>query len=268
MKNYQKLMSKIIKDGIDKSSTVSLFGETLTFNLAEGFPILTTRKMNYSAAFAELACFIRGYTDVRQFREMGVKFWDADCAKESWSNSGYKIYDFDLGRVYGYQWKRGFGFDQIGSLVENIKNNPDSRRHILITYNPADLDKMCLNPCYVSHQFYAGENNSLNMLVHQRSADFCLGVPNDIISFAMFLTLMAKSTGRVPGILKIIFGDVHIYKEHFSGVSTQINRSCKVQPKLILDDAADIYNFLPKHATFDTYQSHPKIAYPFITQEY
>lgn len=266
MKAYTDLMKKIILEGTKKDDTLSLFGETLEFNLSKGFPIVTTRKINYSAAFAELACFLRGYTDVRQFNDMGVKFWDADCFKESWNANVFKGHEHDLGKIYGYQWKEGFGFDQIERLVKAIKDKPTSRRHILTTYNPADIKKGCLPPCYVTHQFYSVEGH-LDMLVHQRSADYCIGVPFDVCSFAMFQHLMAKETGLKPRKLKIIFGDVHIYESHFPGVQQQIKKNHLPLPKLILDNVASIYNFTPDMAALENYGFHPAIKFPFMTQD-
>lgn len=266
MRNYRELMEKIIREGIEKADTLSLFGESLEFNLKHGFPLITTRKINYQAAFAELACFLNGFTDVRQFNEMGVNFWDHDCYKESWEKSGKKVFKYDLGRIYGYQWKRGFGFDQIRKLVDNIKTNPESRRHLLITFNPSDLESMCLPPCYVSHQFYVEEKKTLNMLVHQRSADYCIGVPFDIASFALFQNLMAKDTGLNVGTLKVIFGDVHIYKAHFEGVAEQLRRAPGMPCTLKLDNKASLFNFTPDMATIEMYRPQAPIKYPFQVQ--
>lgn len=267
MNNYTALMYKIMKEGVEKSDTLSLFGETLEFDLRDFFPLVATRKINYKAAFAELACFLEGFTDVRQFRTMGVNFWDADCFKESWNKNENKMHEFDLGKIYGHQWKKGFGVDQIKNLAEDIKKNPTSRRHILITFNPGDLNEMCLPPCYVSHQFYSTDN-CLDMLVHQRSADFCIGVPFDIASFALFQTLMAKETGLKPRKLKIIFGDVHIYKAHFEGVKDQFRRTDKEQHTLLtLSPEASLFNFRPEMAEVTNYFPYGVINYPFQVQK-
>lgn len=266
MKQYNDLMRKIIFEGVKKSDTLSLFGETLEFDLREGFPVVTTRLINYQAAFAELACFLHGLTSAEEFRNMGVKFWDHDAYKSSWVNSPFRNGEHDLGKIYGYQWKKGFGFDQIKKLIENISANPESRRHLLITFNPADLDSMCLPPCYVSHQFYVQDNTYLDMLVHQRSADFCIGVPFDLCSFALFQHLMAKDTQLVPRKLKVIFGDVHIYKAHFDGVREQLGRTPKQLPYLELSEGASLMNFFPHMANLYSYMYHPSIKYPFIVQ--
>lgn len=266
MKNYIALMKKIIKEGHEKNDTFSLFGETLEFNLAEGFPLITTRKMNFNLVSGELACFLKGYSDVREFQNLGVNFWDADCNKDSWVNSGKKVYKYDLGKIYGVQWKRGFGFDQIKTLVDNIKSNPSSRRHILITYNPADLDWGCLPPCYVSHQFYVGDGETLDMMVHQRSADFCLGVPVDIASFALFQTLMAKETGLKPGKLKIIYGDIHIYRAHLEGLSDHLTREPQDLPHLVLKNDTSILDFNPSDVYIRGYEPLERIKYPFVVQ--
>lgn len=266
MKNYKELMEKIIREGYIKKGTLSLFGESLEFNLTQGFPLVTTRKINYKAAFAELACFLEGFTDVRQFNSMGVNFWDHDAYKKSWSENPAKKHEHDLGKIYGYQWKYGFGLDQVKKLVDDLKSNPHSRRHVLITFNPRDLGEMCLPPCYVSHQFYV-EDDKLNMLVHQRSADYCIGVPFDIASFALFQSLMAKEVGLKPAKLKIIFGDVHIYEEHFNGVSHQLKREPGYLSFLKLEQNASIFNFRPEMATIGMYKPQESIKYPFQVQD-
>ena len=265
MKNYIKLMSKIIKEGETKGDTLSLFGETLDFDLQKGFPIITTRKINFSAVKGELTCFLRGFTDIRSFNKEGVNFWNADCSKESWVNNPNRKHNFDLGKIYGFQWKEGFGFDQISSLVSSIKNNPESRRHILITFNPRDLSSMCLPPCYISHQFYS-VNGRLDMLVHQRSADYCIGVPFDIASFALFQSLMAKEVGLSPGKLKIVFGDVHIYKKHLSLSKEQVLLRPKKQPSLSICKHASILDFYSHQANLEGYNPRPSIKYAFQVQ--
>lgn len=266
MKNYLDLMRKVIREGSEKSGTFSLFGQSLEFNLADSFPLLTSRKIYYKGAFAELACFLKGTTEITDFNERGVNFWDADCNKPSWNNNPNKQSPTDMGKIYGYQWRYGFGFDQIQKLKLNIRKNPTSRRHVLITYNPKDLDSMCLPPCYVSHQFYS-DGKTLDMLVHQRSADLCLGVPFDIASFALFQTLMAKETRLKPGKLKVIFGDVHIYREHLPGVGEHLKRAPKiVKPQLLLHRRATFNNFEPEMARIDRYIYKDPINYPFVVQ--
>jgi len=265
MISYISLMKKIMFEGQNSNGTLSLFGETLDFDLRNGFPLVTTRKINYKAAFGELSCFLNGYTDVRSFKAQGVNFWDDDCYKEKWANNPNKRHEYDLGKIYGYQWTEGFGFNQIHKLIQNLKDNPSSRRHVLITYNPADLAEMCLPPCYVSHQFYV-EGKFLNMLVHQRSADFCLGVPFDIASFAAFQSLIAREVGLVPKTLKIIFGDVHIYKEHFEGVKIQIRRKPLDLPALVFDAHTNIRKFSAHNVDAYIYNYHDPIKYPFVVQ--
>jgi thymidylate synthase len=265
MKSYLDLMKKIIFEGTKKSDTISLFGESLEFDLREGFPIVTTRKINYQAAFAELACFLKGFTDVKQFKAMGVNFWDHDAYKSSWVNSPFKKHHDDLGKIYGYQWRKGFGVDQIKTLIENLTANPESRRHLLITFNPADLKEMCLPPCYVSHQFYSVDG-FLDMLVHQRSADYCIGVPFDLCNFALFQHLLAKDTGLKPRKLKIIFGDVHIYEAHFDKLKEQYGRAPLQKPELVLANSASLLHFTPDMATLKGYTFKDAINYPFQVQ--
>lgn len=265
MQQYLDLMNKIIRDGFKKPDSYSLFGESLEFDLSRGFPLIESRKINYKAAFAELACFLKGYTDVRQFNKMGVNFWDNDCYKYSWNNNINKMHDHDLGKIYGFQWKYGFGFDQVEALINNIKKNKYSRRHVLITFNPRDLKAMCLPPCYVSHQVVI-HDGKLNLLVHQRSADYCIGVPFDIASFALFQTLLAKDTGFKLGKLKIVFGDVHIYHEHLEGVSLQVQREEGLPSVLKLKSEASLLNFTPDMASIEMYRPQTSIKYLFITQ--
>ena len=268
MINYLTLMKKILYKGLPQGDTISLFGETLEFDLhKDGFPLVSSRKINYKAAFGELACFLQGFSDLKQFHSMGVKFWDADCNKPSWVYSGKKLHDDDLGKIYGHQWRYGFQMDQLHELVINIRKNPESRRHLLITYNPGDLKEMCLPPCYVSHQFYVREGKYLDMMVHQRSADYMIGVPFDIASFALFQELMSRQTFLKAGKLKINFGDVHIYNPHIE----QAKKHAKITPNistvfLEISSRSDLFAFKPEDASINNYYPEAPIKYEFMVQ--
>lgn len=249
------------------SETISLFGESLVFDLEEGFPLVTTRKINYRAAFGELFCFLNGYTDLRSFKKEGVNFWDADCQKENWQNNPNCKGPNDLGKIYGYQWTQGFGFNQIEKLIHDLRENPLSRRHLMMTYNPKDLGSMCLPPCYVSHQFYVTRGTHLDMMVHQRSADLCIGVPFDIASFALFQSLLAQEVGLRPGTLKVVFGDVHIYKEHIIGATEQLSKQPQPLPTLNIGKDTGVTKFADFTVNISGYTHHEAIKYPFIVQE-
>lgn len=268
MKQYLDLVSKVLLGGqsrvVKANSTLSLFGERLTFNLQNGFPLVTTRKINFEAVIGELYCFTKGFTDVRDFQKAGVNFWNADCDKPNWNKNLNKDNEFDLGKIYGYQWKQGFGFDQIEKIVRELRESPQSRRHVMITYNPKDLNSMCLPPCYVSHQFYVTNQGTLEMMVHQRSADLMIGVPFDIASFALFQSLIAKEIGVKPGRLIINFGDVHIYKEHVTKAFEQIKRVPGELPLLELKDG--IFDFELNTPNLVSYHPQPGMKYDFQVQ--
>lgn len=260
-------MRKVIYAGNTQGDTKSLFGESLHFNIEQFFPLVTTRKVNYKAAFAELLCFTRGYTDVRSFQAEGVNFWNADCYKDSWKNSGYQKHEHDLGKIYGYQWVKGFGFNQIEELVKNLKENPLSRRHLLMTYNPADLKEQSLPPCYVSKQFYVRDGLYLDMMVHQRSADLCIGVPFDMTNFALLQTLIAKEVGLIPSQMTVHFGDVHVYKSHVENARIQMLRIPRShKPVLKVKESASIFDFTLDDIEVQGYEPKESIKYKFEVQ--
>ncbi len=264
MKNYLDLAERILVEGQRHNNTYSLFGEQLTFDLRKGFPIVTTRKVNPSLAIGELYCFTKGFTDIRDFQKAGVNFWNADCKKDSWQNNANCTGEHDLGRSYGYEWTKGFGFNQLENLITNLKANPSSRRHILTTFNPKDIKHTALPWCYVSHQFYV-EKGFLNMLVHQRSADFILGMAHDLVSFALLQSLMAKEIGLAPKTLKVIIGDAHIYDSHVDKAAIQLSREPFSLPKLKL--TCGLSDFEIGKVKIGGYASHPAIKFPFEVQE-
>lgn len=267
MSRYQDLMQRVLRLGEKQSDTKSLFGEQLTYDLRRNFPVVTSRKIFYKQALAELYCFINGFTDVKSFREAGVTFWDHDCYKPSWSNNPNKRHEDDLGKIYGFQWRFGFGKDQLIELLVNLKSNPESRRHILSTFNHADLPEMCLPPCYISHQFSVREGKFLDMMVHQRSADLCIGVPYDLVNFAAFQMLVANELGLIARRLQICFGDVHIYNSHLEHAEHQADLQVPYQQtELILPKGAKVVDYNPKHVELVGYDPMPPIKYKFMVQ--
>lgn len=269
MIKYLNLMKKILDHGLPQGDTLSLFGESVDFDLIrDGFPLVSSRKIYYKAAFGELACFLKGQTDVRFFKENGVNFWNDDCNKPSWKFSGKKKDEYDLGKIYGYQWRQGFNQDQLHNLIVNLKKKHESRRHLLMTYNPGDLGEMCLPPCYISHQFYVREGKYLDMMVHQRSADFCIGVPFDIASFALFQELIARELNLTAAKLRINFGDVHIYSSHIDQAKEQLKRIPNMSKvHLEINSRSSLFDFRPEDASVNNYYPEAPIKYLFMVQQ-
>lgn len=269
MKHYLELVKAVLNNGelrtSDYGDTFSLFGKRLKFDLRVGLPIVTTRKVPYQLAINELACFLEGSTDVRTFHKYGVKFWDKDCKKESWQRSEHCAHEYDLGNSYGYQWKAGFGVDQIETLIHGIVNNPKSRRHLLITFNPRDVEKTCLPPCYLSSQFYVSDGKYLDCVVTQRSADLMLGVVHDNVSFAVFQSALAAEVGLIPRFLTVNYGDVHIYATHAKKALEQTFRMPLDLPKLRI--YCGLSNFDIKDIKIDKYICHEEIRFPFMVQK-
>lgn len=242
MKSYLDLMKKVYTEGLDRedrtgTGTRSLFGHQLRFNLREGFPLLTTKKVHLKSVVYELLWFLKGDTNVKYLQDNGVRIWN-EWADESG----------DLGRVYGAQWRSwrnpsGESIDQIKNVIESIKNNPSSRRHLVVAFNPGELDQMALPPCHAFFQFYVGDG-TLSCQLYQRSADLFLGVPFNIASYALLTMMMAQVCGLAPGEFVHTFGDVHIYHDHFKQVETQLQRTPKPLPRMIMDTKIkDIFEF-------------------------
>ena len=260
-------MQRVLRLGENQSDTRSLFGENLVYDLRRNFPIVTSRKIYYKQALAELYCFIKGFTDVKSFQKAGVKFWDHDCYKPSWEANHNKRHVDDLGKIYGFQWRFGFGKDQLVELLINLKAKPESRRHILSTFNHADLDSMCLPPCYISHQFSVREGKFLDMLVHQRSADLCIGVPYDLVNFATFQMLIANELGLTARRLQICFGDVHIYNSHLANAEKQADLQAPYQQtELIIPKGTKVLEYNPEYVELVGYDPLPPINYDFQVQ--
>ena len=258
MKQYLTLLREILDNGVDKSDrtgtgTRSVFGYQMRFNLADGFPLLTTKKVHLKSIIHELLWFLKGDTNVRYLQENGVRIWN------EWADE-----NGDLGHIYGYQWRswpdyRGGHIDQIKEAVETIKNNPDSRRIIVSAWNVADLDNMNLPPCHAFFQFYVA-GGRLSLQLYQRSADSFLGVPFNIASYALLLMMMAQVTGLEPGDFIHTLGDAHIYNNHFEQVNLQLQRTPRPLPRMVLNpDVKDIFGFRYEDFLLEGYDPWPAI---------
>ncbi|MBN9534660.1 MAG: thymidylate synthase [Alphaproteobacteria bacterium] len=258
MRQYLELMDRVLKTGVEKrdrtgTGTRSVFGHQMRFDLAEGFPLLTTKKLFTKAIIYELLWFLKGETNVRWLQEHGVTIWDewADAAGE-------------LGPVYGHQWRswpdgKGGTIDQIAQLVADIKRNPDSRRLIVTAWNPADVPKMALPPCHCLFQFYVADGR-LSCQLYQRSADIFLGVPFNIASYALLTMMIAQVTGLKPGEFIHTLGDAHLYLNHLDQAREQMARKPFALPTMRINPAVkDIFAFRYADFTLENYQAHPHI---------
>jgi thymidylate synthase len=258
MQPYLQLLSDILENGADKSDrtgtgTRSLFGYQMRFDLSKGFPLLTTKKLHLKSIVYELLWFIRGETNVRWLQERGVKIWD------EWADE-----NGDLGPVYGSQWRSwpapdGRHIDQLAAVVESIRNKPDSRRHIVTAWNPAEVDNMALPPCHCLFQFYVA-NGKLSCQLYQRSADTFLGVPFNIASYALLTHMMAQVCDLEVGDFVHTFGDVHLYNNHFEQAQLQLSREPRPLPRLIVNpERKQLEDFVYEDFVFDGYDPHPHI---------
>lgn len=258
MKQYLDLLRHIMDHGVQKSDrtgtgTRSVFGYQMRFNLEEGFPLLTTKKLHLKSIIYELLWFLNGDTNVRYLQDHGVRIWN------EWASP-----DGDLGHIYGYQWRswpdyKGGFIDQIAQAVDQIKHNPDSRRIIVSAWNVADLDNMNLPPCHAFFQFYVADGR-LSLQLYQRSADTFLGVPFNIASYALLTMMMAQVCGLRPGDFVHTLGDAHIYNNHFDQVREQLSRTPRPLPRMIINpDVRDIFSFKYEDFTLTDYDPLPHI---------
>lgn len=258
MKQYIELLRRILTEGHKKldrtgTGTISMFGYQMRFNLAEGFPLLTTKKVHLKSIIYELLWFLKGDTNVKYLQDHGVRIWN------EWADP-----DGDLGHIYGYQWRswpdyNGGFVDQITNAVNDIKNNPDSRRIIVSAWNVADLPNMNLPPCHALFQFYVSEGR-LSCQLYQRSADSFLGVPFNIASYALLTMMMAQVCGLQPGEFIHTFGDVHIYLNHMEQVEEQLSRTPRPLPKMIINpEVKDIFDFKYEDFQLEDYDPYPPI---------
>ena len=268
MQQYLDLLQHILDHGADKqdrtgTGTRSLFGYQMRFDLQEGFPLLTTKKLHTRSIFHELLWILKGETNIRYLKDHGVSIWD------EWADA-----NGDLGPVYGSQWRAwqaadGRRIDQVAGVVDQIKSNPDSRRLIVSAWNVGELSGMKLPPCHAFFQFYvhpqvAGEEKRrLSCQLYQRSADVFLGVPFNIASYAAFTLMMAQATDLLPGEFIHTFGDVHLYNNHFEQAALQLTRTPRPLPKLTLNPAVrNIFDFRFEDLVLESYDPHPAIKAP------
>ncbi len=261
MEQYLDLLRRIRTSGTKKTDrtgtgTLSVFGHQMRFDLAQGFPLVTTKKLHVKSIIHELIWFLAGDTNVKYLQANGVRIWD------EWADE-----DGDLGPVYGAQWRSwmtpdGGVIDQISVAVETLKNNPDSRRIIVSAWNPADLPKMALAPCHCLFQFYVADGK-LSCQLYQRSADVFLGVPFNIASYALLTMMMAQVTGLKPGEFVHTFGDAHLYLNHLEQADLQLSRSPRALPTLHINpDVTSIFDFKFEDFRLEGYDPHPHIAAP------
>ena len=266
MRQYLDLLQRVLDDGVVKSDrtgtgTRSVFGHQMRFDLAEGFPLVTTKKVHTRSVFAELLWFLRGDTNVKWLQDRGVTIWD------EWADE-----NGDLGPVYGYQWRSwptpsGAHVDQIAQVVEALKRDPDSRRHIVSAWNVADIPQMALAPCHALFQFYVAPSDSgpgkLSCQLYQRSADVFLGVPFNIASYALLTHMVAQVTGLQVGDFVHTMGDAHLYANHLDQARLQLTREPRPLPTLWLDPSITTIDGVDlEHVRVDGYDPHPGIKAP------
>ena len=258
MKQYLDLLNRILTEGVRKedrtgTGTISVFGHQMRFNLEDGFPLLTTKKLHLKSIIHELLWFLKGDTNVKYLQENGVRIWN------EWADE-----NGDLGHIYGYQWRswpdyNGGHIDQISEVIDQIKNNPDSRRIIVNAWNVADLGNMNLPPCLMFFLFYVA-NGKLSLQMYQRSADTFLGVPFNIASYALLLMMMAQVTGLKPGEFIHTTGDTHLYVNHLEQVQLQLTREPRALPKMKINpDVKSIFDFKYEDFELIDYDPHPHI---------
>ena len=259
MKQYLDLLNRIMTEGNKKhdrtgTGTISIFGNQMRFNLEDGFPLLTTKKLHLKSIIYELLWFLKGDTNVKYLQEHGVRIWN------EWADE-----NGELGPVYGHQWRswpdyNGGHIDQINNVIEQIKHNPDSRRMIVSAWNVADIDQMKLPPCHCLFQFYVA-NGKLSLQLYQRSADTFLGVPFNIASYALLLMMMAQVTGLKPGEFIHTTGDTHIYLNHLEQVKLQLTREPRPLPTMRINpDVKDLFDFKYEDFTLENYNPWPHIS--------
>ncbi len=261
MRQYLDLMRYVKENGVQRGDrtgvgTVSVFGYQMRFDLAEGFPAITTKKLHFRSIIYELLWFLRGETNIAYLKDHGVTIWD------EWADEAG-----DLGPIYGYQWRSwpspdGQAIDQIGELVERLQSDPYSRRHVVSAWNVADLDKMALSPCHCLFQFYVADGR-LSCQLYQRSADIFLGVPFNIASYALLTMMIAQVTGYQPGEFVHTFGDAHLYLNHLEQAELQLSREPYRLPQMKVNPAVgSIFDFQYEDFELIDYRSHPRIAAP------
>tara|TARA_R110002051_G_scaffold10079_3_gene38189 strand:- start:4892 stop:5686 length:795 start_codon:yes stop_codon:yes gene_type:complete len=258
MKQYLDLLHHVLEDGTDRgdrtgTGTRSVFGYQMRYDLEQGFPVLTTKKLHLRSIIHELLWFLRGDTNIAYLKDNGVTIWD------EWADE-----NGDLGPVYGAQWRSwpapdGRRIDQIANVVESIRSNPNSRRHIVSAWNPAEVDEMALPPCHCLFQFYVADGR-LSCQLYQRSADIFLGVPFNIASYALLTMMVAQVTGLKPGDFVHTLGDAHLYADHFEQARLQLTRTPKALPRMHINpEVTDLFAFTYEDFRLDGYEAEPSI---------
>ncbi len=260
MRQYLDLLDHVVRDGVTRSDrtgtgTMSVFGHQMRFDLAAGFPVVTTKRLHLTSIIGELLWFLRGDTNVRWLQERGIRIWD------EWADE-----NGDLGPVYGYQWRSwptpdGRHVDQIAGVIDSIRANPDSRRHIVSAWNVADVDEMALPPCHTMFQFYVA-NGRLSCQLYQRSADVFLGVPFNIASYALLTMMVAQVCELEPGELVHTLGDTHLYLNHLEQARLQLTRDPLPLPRMKIAPGRSIDEFDLADFELVGYESHPSIRAP------
>ncbi len=261
MQTYLDLMSHVLENGTDRgdrtgTGTRSVFGHQMRFDLGKGFPVTTTKKLHLRSIIIELLWFLKGETNIKWLKENGVSIWD------EWADE-----DGELGPVYGYQWRswptpNGESIDQITGLIKSLKENPNSRRHIVSAWNPALVDDMALPPCHTMFQFYVADGK-LSCQLYQRSADIFLGVPFNIASYALLTMMLAQVCDLEAGDFVHTFGDAHIYHNHFDQAKEQLSRKPLALPTMKINpDVKDLFDFTFEDFTLENYEAHPSIKAP------
>ncbi|MDQ7736652.1 thymidylate synthase [Prevotella corporis] len=259
MKQYLDLLNRIITEGVQKddrtgTGTLSVFGNQMRFDLKDGFPLLTTKKLHLRSIIYELLWFLKGDTNVKYLQDNGVSIWN------EWADG-----NGDLGPVYGHQWRswpncKGGTIDQIQNVVDTIKNNPNSRRMLVTAWNPSEVDEMALPPCHCLFQFYVA-NGKLSLQLYQRSADTFLGVPFNIASYALLLQMMAQVTGLEAGEFIHTTGDTHLYLNHLDQAKLQLTRQPRPLPKMLINpNVKSIFDFKYEDFQLTDYNPHPHIS--------
>ncbi|KGF38579.1 thymidylate synthase [Prevotella bivia DNF00650] len=259
MKQYLDLLRRITTEGVKKedrtgTGTLSVFGHQMRFNMADGFPLLTTKKLHLKSIIYELLWFLNGDTNVKYLQEHGVRIWN------EWADE-----NGDLGPIYGHQWRswpdyKGGAIDQIKNVLEQIKNTPDSRRMLVSAWNPAEVENMALPPCHCLFQFYVA-SGKLSLQLYQRSADTFLGVPFNIASYALLLQMMAQVTGLEAGEFIHTTGDTHLYLNHLEQVELQLTRTPRPLPKMNINpDVKDLFSFNYEDFQLEDYDPYPHIS--------
>jgi thymidylate synthase len=258
MKQYLDLLDHVLKNGIEKgdrtgTGTISVFGYQMRFNLEDGFPLMTTKKLHLKSILHELLWFISGDTNIKYLNDNGVKIWNEWADREG-----------NLGPVYGYQWRSwpaadGRKIDQLSAAIDSIKKSPDSRRHLVSAWNVGEIDKMALPPCHILFQFYVAAGR-LSCQLYQRSCDLFIGVPFNIASYALLTLMVARATGLQPGEFIHTLGDAHIYLNHIEQAKLQLTRDPYKLPEMTINkDVTDITKFRYEDFTLSGYVAHPHI---------